>query len=521
MSTSSLSAIKRARTFAGIVGVAFLALLTGCTDDSVTPPTLDASFVGYTDPSTQQTTCGNCHITKQRTWVQTAHARAWADLENSGERQPFCDQCHTVNGFSNLATDSAGYFSVAADAQPFYQDVQCESCHGPGAGHISAPDDSQPLSTVAADTGAAFGCATCHSGTHNPFVEQWRSSTHGAVHSGTEANASCVGCHTAQGALVRFDPEAKYLERTSGVAEPITCAVCHDPHGSEFAGQLRLPVNAPNMETNLCMQCHQRRSVPDPTSSRGPHSPQGPFVLGEAGYIPPNFIYDGALAATTHGTEANPRLCATCHMERFTITDQATGAFQSTSTGHSFKAVPCVDATGQPTNAAGCPDAERRFNACAAAGCHSSTTIAMNLRSVLRGRLQGYIDVLWKDKDADGVLDPLPTDSGLLAIARLNSPCDWSVATTPPTSGPCLGQPAGSTVITVGEGVWFDVDMIQRGDGSFGVHNPIFAEALLLGGTSALRVQYPYLPAPPAGVQAQIDARMRALGMRPQPVSQR
>ena len=51
--------------------------------------------------------------------------------------------------------------------------------------------------------------------------------------------------------------------------------------------------------------------------------------------------------------------------------------------------------------------------------------------------------------------------------------------------------------------------MIQRADGSFGVHNPIYAEALLLGGYTALHVQYPYLPAPPAWIQA----RARTVGV--------
>jgi predicted CXXCH cytochrome family protein len=517
------STTKNWRSFTGTLALAFLAMLGGCTSDSTTPgqPSLDAAFVGYSNAATKQTTCGNCHISKQRTWVQTRHARAWDDLQNSGHAQDFCNSCHTTNGSSNLAPDSAGYTSVAADARKFYQDVQCESCHGPGAGHVTAPDDAQPLSTVVADTASAFGCATCHTGTHDPFVEQWRSSAHGTVQSAANGNASCTGCHSAQGALARFDPGANYLEKTSTTWQPITCAVCHDPHGSENSHQLRLPVGSPNLETNLCMQCHMRRSVPDPTSSRGPHSPQGPMVLGEAGYIPPNFQYDATRAGTSHGTEANPRLCATCHMEAFDVTDLATGAFVLHSTGHNFKAVPCVDANGAPTNAATCPDTQRRFNACASGGCHSSTSIASNLRLVLRGRLQAQIDIMWKDKNANGILDALPTDSGLLALAKLTSPCDFSTATTAPTSGPCLGRPAGSTVVTVGEGAWFNVDMINRGDGSFGVHNPIFAEALLLGSNSALHVQYPYLPVPPARVQAETNARMLELGMRPQPVVQR
>ncbi len=510
------------RSLASALTAACLAVLAGCTSDSTAPnPTLDASFVGYSNPATRQTICGNCHISKQRSWVQTKHARAWDDLQNSGHAQRSCERCHTVNGFSNLAPDSAGYFSAAANARKFYQDVQCESCHGPGSGHISAPDDAQPLSTIVADTASAFGCATCHSGTHTPFVEQWRSSGHGAVVAGANGNAACAGCHSAQGALARFDAGANYLEKTSTTWQPVTCAVCHDPHGSSNPHQLRLPVGTPVLEENLCMQCHQRRSVPDPTSSRGPHSPQGPMVLGEAGYIPPNFQYDATRAATSHGTTANPRLCATCHMEAFDVTDAVTGAFVLHSTGHNFRAVPCVDAAGAPTNAATCPDSTRRFNACSASGCHASTTVARNLRTSLRSRLQQQIDLLWKDKNGNGVLDPLPTDSGLLAIARANSPCDFSTSATPPTSGPCLGQPAGNTIITVGEGAWFNVDMIQRGDGSFGVHNPIYAEALLLGSTAALRVQYPYLPSPPASVQARTEARMRALGMRPQQAARR
>ena len=58
------------------------------------------------------------------------------------------------------------------------------------------------------------------------------------------------------------------------------------------------------------MKCHQRRSVPDSTAARGPHSPQGPMLLGDAGYQPAGFEPDLQAVATTHGSERNPRLCA-------------------------------------------------------------------------------------------------------------------------------------------------------------------------------------------------------------------
>ena len=73
---------------------------------------------------------------------------------------------------------------------------------------------------------------------------------------------------------------------------------------------------------------------------------------------------------------------------------------------------------------------------------------------------------------------------------------------------------AGANTITIGEGAWFNCDLINRGDGSFGVHNPIYAEALLLGSTAAVRAQYTYLPpAPPAQAAVEAD-RARAVGLR-------
>jgi hypothetical protein len=102
-----------------------------------------------------------------------------------------------------------------------------------------------------------------------------------------------------------------------------------------------------------------------------------------------------------------------------------------------------------------------------------------------------------------------------VARVKATTPCDFSTSTTPPSSGPCLGQPAGASVLTVGEGAFFNADLVQRADGSYGVHNPIYAEALLLGTISALHAQYAYLPSPPPAVQAAMSARMRELGMRP------
>jgi predicted CXXCH cytochrome family protein len=480
---------------------AVLLVAAGCVKDNTAPtgssPT-SGSFVGYSNPDTKRTTCGSCHIDRQHDWQQTKHARAWTDLQASGHADASCNKCHTTNGETNLAADTAGYFSVADNAKRYFQDVQCEACHGPGAAHVSSPDETQPLASIHADTGASNGCATCHTGTHEPFVDQWRQSLHGSVEPAANGNAACAGCHSGQGALARFDTKVNYLELNSTTWEPIVCSVCHDPHGSPNPHQLRYPISTPDLATNLCMQCHYRRSAPDPTSTRGAHSPQGPMLLGEAGWVPPNFQYAATQSASTHGSLANPNLCVTCHMEFYDVTDKATGAFVLHSVGHLFRAIPCTDSTGAPIFNNTCPDTQRRFNACATGACHATGAQALADRQVLTGRLQGEINVLWIDANHNGVLDPYPTDSGLLAIVRATTPNDFKVGN-----------------ISVGFGAWFNVDMIQRGDGSYGVHNPIYAEALLLGSTQAVRAQYTYLPPAPPAEAAQMRARMQALGMKP------
>lgn len=491
-----------------IAAFALVLSVPACVDEGepgTNEPTLDAAFVGYSNPQTRQTTCGNCHITKQRDWSRTAHARAWETLQASGQAAARCNACHTTSGFGNAAPDSTtGFFAVSADARPHYYDVQCESCHGPGAGHVTAPDDAQPLSTIFADTGATIGCATCHTGTHHPYVEQWRQSRHGILNAypaGRPASDGCPTCHEGRTATRNYDPDARFIEQTQTALQPITCAVCHDPHGGPYAGQLRRPIDDPDEERNLCMTCHHKRSVPDPTTSRGAHSPQGPMLLGEAGWIPENFAYDATRNPTTHGSTANPRLCAGCHVERFTATDSATGAFLLTSVGHLFSAIPCVDGNGVPTGASDCPDTQRRYNACTASGCHGSGAATASARSILRGRLEAAARRIWIDGDNDGNLDPFPTDSGLVAIVRQQTPGDFSITGT------------GATIITVGEGAFFNVHMVTRADGSWGVHNAFYAEALLLASEAALRRQYTYLPPAPPAVRAQVESRMRALGM--------
>jgi predicted CXXCH cytochrome family protein len=484
-----------------------LIFTVACSDDSTTPtpPELDAQFLGYSDPLTKQTTCGNCHIEKQRAWQNTGHASAWNDLQASGSAASYCYKCHTTNGYGNAAPDTAGFLAVDTSAQKFYQDVQCEACHGPGAAHVSAPETTQPLSTIIADTGATVGCATCHNGSHNPFVEEWRQSRHGILNAYPAGRAECGGCHEGKTATLRFDSEARFVEQGQTQAQPLVCSACHDPHGNSNPANLRRAVDERDLSTNLCMACHNRRTAPETGSSRGnsPHAAQGPVLLGVAGWIPPNFTYDTSLIQSSHGSDANPRLCAGCHVERFTVTDAGSGNFVMSPTGHRFLAIPCVDANGAPDSAQACGlnVAQRRFAACATSGCHSSEATARGAFLTVVARVDNYVNTLWRDVDGDRVIDAFPADSGLLPKVKELYPTEINPS---------------NTTITVGDGAEYNARMFSKAlyaaaDGSYGTHNPFYYEALLIGTINAVRAQYA-LPAPPAE-RTLFASRMAVLGM--------
>jgi hypothetical protein len=466
--------------------------LSGCVEDTVfrdrndfpAPPSAAEGFVGYSRESEKQTVCGNCHVGHQADWENTAHADAWATLQGSGHAEDFCQGCHTASQLGNVATEAGGYETTQDER---YHDVQCESCHGPGLEHVENPESTQPLAPIAVGLDLSVGCGECHNGTHHPYVEEWEVSGHGRAvtdasmigsdptHPGPVFRAECIQCHTAQGALQAWGVTANYLEKGVPLGtfpnpehQPIVCAVCHDPHGENttgeggpIVGQLRYPVDVPSEEENLCVKCHHKRSQPDldplTQTSRGPHSPEGPLLLGEnVGFWFGDTPFDADEIAGTHGTEANPRLCATCHMLRYDVTDELTGELITTVVGHEFRAIPCVDANGLPiptVNEDGTPNpaaeecehtpAARDYAACATSGCHGTEDAAARLDTLVENRIENLAEEL------EALIAQVPS--------QINSQ---------------------DGVWTVAEGSNFNLQLALW-PGTH-VHNPFLAEALLL-----------------------------------------
>jgi predicted CXXCH cytochrome family protein len=356
---------------------------SGCVDEEIVfrdrplfedLPAGAQGFVGYSDQEAKRTVCGSCHIGTQARWAGTGHADAWATLADSPASQTFCEACHTVSERGNPVEGNAGW---VATSNPRYYDVQCEACHGPGFDHVTGPDTpgNQPIATLALGPAADQGCAECHSGVHRPFAEEWAASSHGDMNPYPQGRPECQSCHEAKGALRSWGVKSVFNPDDLAQLLPITCAVCHDPHDATNQGQLRFAIDAQDVQQNLCMKCHNQRGEPDLSNItagvfRGPHAPEGPLLLGTAGWWPPNLEYSPGDILGTHGTEANPRLCAGCHVNDYQLQDPETGAFAFRTTGHTFEAIPCVDGDGVPTGEADCALTDRSFVSCAN-GCHS------------------------------------------------------------------------------------------------------------------------------------------------------
>lgn len=448
--------------------VVLAGLSTACTDESIVfrdrilfedPPAGAGAFLGYTDETEKLTVCGNCHVGMQAEWELTGHAEAWATLQASPGAQSFCENCHTTNQLGNTEEAELGYAAVP-DSR--YHDVQCESCHGTGLEHVTNPDATQPLAPLDVGADLAFGCGECHSGNHHPFVDEWTQSAHGERNTSMQTRAECSSCHEGREALKAWGVDADYIERDQASPLPITCGVCHDPHDATNEGQLRFALGVANIDQNLCMRCHQKRAVPElERAGSGPHSPQGPLLLGqEVGWQPPNFAHDDTRIVSTHGTERNPRLCATCHVRDFEFTDEDGVAV--TTAGHLFKAIPCLE-NGVPTPSEACTLGERSFLSCTDAGCHGNQDAARS----------AYISA---------------TDEIAGLVADLNA----LLAQVPASE-----FDSADTLFTTAEGARFNARLGEIT--SSAVHNPFLTEALLRASIRQVEEDYGVASAAGAG----------------------
>jgi len=202
----------------------------------------------------------------------------------------------------------------------------CESCHGPGKGHVEAGGGkgtipvrftSDSTSSVAEKNSA---CLQCHSRGNRLF---WKGSPHDS------RAMACVDCHQVHQELhPTLSSEGRFnapLTQNTGVKKPqpelclqchqmrraqlqrsshmpyregkVTCTSCHNPHGSPNPKQLIQSTVNEN-----CLSCHTER--------------RGPFLWEH-----PPVMENCANCHEAHGTNnpqllkvRMPRVCDSCHL---------------------------------------------------------------------------------------------------------------------------------------------------------------------------------------------------------------
>ena len=113
-------------------------------------------------------TCRECHGAEYSSWSATAHAQAYASLEEKDRELDLeCIGCHTT-GYRK----EGGFEAPAAVGH--LKDVQCEACHGPGAGH---PEEKEKLALPAGEE----VCVNCHTAEYSldfDFASFWARIAH-------------------------------------------------------------------------------------------------------------------------------------------------------------------------------------------------------------------------------------------------------------------------------------------------------------------------------------------------------
>jgi len=102
--------------------------------------------------------CTSCHKNAMTFWKKTIHAQAWKTLVDVGKQaDDKCVSCH-VTGFGQVGGSSLGFTK-------HLENVQCETCHGPGSLHVKGEGNEVPLA-IRRDTPEST-CTTCHTEQHS------------------------------------------------------------------------------------------------------------------------------------------------------------------------------------------------------------------------------------------------------------------------------------------------------------------------------------------------------------------
>jgi predicted CXXCH cytochrome family protein len=202
---------------------------------------------------------------------------------------PTCDGCHSVN--YDIRTRHVTEWNVG-----------CERCHGPGSDHVAHPTRGNVINPAHLDDVASTDtCIQCHSQgrpLQNPIEGQYYDWPVGYQIGGNLRNFWTLEDHTlgtttfthyADGTAHKNRMQGNDFVQSLMYRRGVTCASCHDVHGTANYAQLRKPAS------QICLDCH------------GALSPNGPRTATLEAHT--------HHAATSAGSE-----CVACHMPKIETT---------------------------------------------------------------------------------------------------------------------------------------------------------------------------------------------------------
>lgn len=232
---------------------------------------------------------------------------------------PLCDGCHSVN-----------YDIQKKTFQEW--NVGCEKCHGPGAEHVRLKTGASIVNPARLDTVKAVDvCVQCHSQGKplvNPMAGTYFDWPVG-FHVGRDLKdyweleehklGDTTFTHFGDGTSHKNRMQGNDYVQSRMYLRGVTCASCHDTHGTANNADLRKPAQ------QMCLTCH------------GPKSPNGPR--------------DATLEAHTHHAAGSTGSeCIGCHMPKTSVTianvnvRSHTFKFVTPSATDQFKVPnPCLD----------------------------------------------------------------------------------------------------------------------------------------------------------------------------------
>lgn len=249
---------------------------------------------------------------------------------------PTCDGCHSV-GY-DIQTHQVAEWNVG-----------CERCHGPGSEHVAHPSRSNIVNPATMDSVAANDvCIQCHSQGHpaagliSGKAYDWpvgyqvglRLADYWGLDPPELGKTDFL--HYPEGTAHKNRMQGNDFVQSLMYRHGVTCASCHDVHGTDNYAQLRKPVD------KLCLDCHA------PMSPNGPHA-------------------ETIEQHTHHKPGSTGSACVACHMPQI----ESEGVPGANVTAHTFRFI-----TPGLTDRYGIP------NPCTS--CHKDKTTAWARQALLR-----------------------------------------------------------------------------------------------------------------------------------------